>query len=84
MRFSPYAYTDANVKASFPKLLAATGEMTPERAEWCSEELERQQSLRSPEIGFDVLARVPRSIRLSLLESLGDTPAVGTQVSTEV
>jgi hypothetical protein len=75
--------TNPSVKASFPKLLAATGEMTPERADWCREELERQQSLRSPEIGYDVLAGVPRSVSLCLLESLGETPSTGTQVSPE-
>ena len=48
-----------NVKASLPRLLAATGEITAERANWCREELGRQRSLRSPEIGYDVLRECP-------------------------
>jgi hypothetical protein len=93
LRFDPevatqsFAYlktsTNPSVKASFPKLLAAIGEMTAERAGWCRAELERQQSLRSPEIGFDVLARVSRSVSLCLLESLGETQSAGTRVSPE-
>ncbi len=75
--------TNPNVKASFPKLLAVTGEMTAERADWCREELERQQSLRSPEIGYDVLARVARGVGLCLLESLGEGSPGGTQISLE-
>jgi hypothetical protein len=82
---SSHMKTSANssVKASFPKLLAATGEMTSERADWCREELKHQKSLVSPEIGYDVLARVPRSVSLCLLESLGETPSAGTQLSIE-
>jgi hypothetical protein len=93
LRFDPevaeqvfaYLRTSANpsVRASFPKLLAATAEMTLERADWCREELRRQQSLASPEIGYDALARVARSVSLSLLESLGETPSAGTQLSPE-
>lgn len=74
---------NSSVKASFPRLLAATGEMTVERADWCRGELERQQSLSSPEIGYDVLAQVPRSIGICLLESLGETPSVGIQTLSE-
>jgi hypothetical protein len=93
LRFDPeaagqmFAYlttsTNSSVKASFPKLLAMTAEMTLERTDWCRAELRRQQSLSSPEIGYDVLARVPRSISLCLLESLGETQAAGAQVSPE-
>jgi hypothetical protein len=75
--------TNPNVKASFPKLLALTAEMTLQTADWCREELLRQRSLRNPEIGYDVLARVPRSVFLCLLESLGETPSTGTHVSPE-
>lgn len=93
LRFDPeaaaqmFAYlttsSNSSVKASFPKLLAMTAEMTLERTDWCRAELRRQRSLSSPEIGYDVLARVPRSISLCLLESLGETPAAGAQVSPE-
>jgi hypothetical protein len=93
LRFDPevaaqmFAYlrtsTNSSVKASFPKLLAVTAEMTLERADWCRQELRRQHSLSSPEIGYDALARVPRSVSLCLLESLGETPAAGAQVSPE-
>jgi hypothetical protein len=76
--------TNPCVKASFPKLLAAIGQMTPERADWCREELGRQRLLRSPEIGYDVLAGVPRSVGLCLLESLGQTPSAGTYASPEI
>jgi hypothetical protein len=93
LRFDPeaaaqmFAYlttsTSSSVKASFPKLLAMTAEMTLERADWCRQELRRQQSLSSPEIGYDALTRVPRSVSLCLLESLGETASVGTRVSPE-
>ncbi len=75
--------TNSSVKASFPKLLAVTAEMTLDLTDWCRAELRRQQSLSSGEIGYDLLARVPRSISLCLLESLGETPAAGAQVSPE-
>lgn len=73
--------TNTGVKASFPKLLATAGEMTIERANWCREELSRQQSLSSPDIGYDVLGGVARSVSLCLLESLGETPSAATRLS---
>jgi energy-coupling factor transporter ATP-binding protein EcfA2 len=76
--------TNSSVKASFPKLLAATGEMTAERADWCRQELERQRSLRSPEFGYDALSRVPSSVIVCLLESLGEVPSASTGVSTDI
>jgi hypothetical protein len=89
LRFDPEAATQSfahlktstnpGVKASFPKLLAAAGEMIAERAHWCREELERQQLLRSPENGYDILARAPRSVSLCLLESLAETPRLYAQ-----
>jgi len=77
------ASLNPSVKASFPRLLAATGEMTPERIDWCREELGRQQSSSSPQIGYDVLEQVPRSVTLCLLESIGETASPGTQLSPE-
>jgi hypothetical protein len=76
--------TNPSVKASFPKLLAATGEMTAERANWCRQELERQRSLRSPEFGYDALSRVPSSVIVCLLESLGEVPSASTEVSPDI
>lgn len=71
------------IKASVPKLLAAAGKMTVVRAEWCRQEIERQQASVSPEIGYDITVTVPRSVVSCLLESIGETPTGGTVAAPE-
>jgi hypothetical protein len=93
LRFDPlvaeycFAYvklaSNPDVKVSFPRILAAAGEMTAERAAWCREELERQQAIESPEFGFDVLAQTPRSLYLCLLDSLGETTSFASQLTPD-
>jgi hypothetical protein len=75
--------SNPRIKASFPKLLAAAGEMTVERAEWCRKEIERQQVSVSPEIGYDITVTGPRSVVSCLLESIGETLSRGTVTAPE-
>jgi energy-coupling factor transporter ATP-binding protein EcfA2 len=67
-----FSTTNPSVKASFPKILAFSGSFTAERDKWCRDELQRQRSLQSPEVGYDLLAKVTRAVSLCLLESLGE------------
>jgi hypothetical protein len=67
-----YTSTNPSVKASFSKLLASSGSFTPERESWCKDELQRQSGPQIPEIGYDLLTRSTRAVRLCLLESLGE------------
>jgi hypothetical protein len=76
--------SNSDVKASFPRLIAATGGMTTERLTWCSRELERQTQMESPEFGFDVLSRSQRSIRLTLLDAVGAVDGVNSSSHIDV
>ena len=67
-----FSTINPSVKASFPKILAFSGSFTAERDKWCRDELQRQRSLQSPEVGYDLLAKVTRAVSLCLLESLGE------------
>jgi hypothetical protein len=71
-----FSTVNPSVKATFPKILAASGSFTAERDKWCRDELARQRALQSPEIGYDLLAKVPRAVSLCLLDSLGETSPV--------
>jgi hypothetical protein len=42
---------------------------------WCRDELARQNSLVIPDIGFDLLAKTTRSVRLSVFEALEGSSA---------
>jgi hypothetical protein len=77
------ASTNPTVKASFPRLLGAIGEVTPERADWCVQELGRQKLLKCPEIGYDALARTARSVTLCVLESLGGAGSADGRLSLQ-
>lgn len=68
-------FTSANptIKASFSKILAFSGSFTVERDKWSREEIGRQISLHSPEVGYDLLAKMPRTVNLCLIESLGES-----------
>jgi hypothetical protein len=71
-------FTTANptIKASFAKILAFSGSFTVDRDKWCREEIGRQISLKSPEVCYDLLAKMPRTVNLCLLESLGEASSL--------
>lgn len=69
--------TDPSVKSSFPKLLAFSRGISSELDKWCREELARQEARSIPEIGYDLLAKSTRSVRLCLLETLEGAPLSG-------
>jgi hypothetical protein len=71
-----FASANPTIKASFSKILAFSGSFTIERDQWSREEIERQRSLQSPEVGYDVLAKIPRTVNLCLLESLGEASSL--------
>jgi len=72
-----------SVKASFARLLAFGASLTAERDVWCRAELERQNSLKSPELGYDLLAKRTRAVSACLFESLGEVLPVSEPLITE-
>jgi hypothetical protein len=78
-----FSTTNSSVKASFPRLLAFSGNLTTERDAWCRKELEHQDSLEWPELGYDLLARRTRAVRVCLLESIGEALTVSEPLTIE-
>ena len=72
-----------SVKASFARLLAFGASLTTERDGWCRAELQRQNSLTSPELGYDLLAKRTRSVSACMFESLGEVLPVSEPLITE-
>lgn len=72
-----------SVKASFARLLAFGASLTAERDVWCRAELERQNLLKSPELGYDLLAKRTRAVSACLFESLGEVLPVSEPLITE-
>lgn len=61
----------SSFKATIPRLISASGKMTPEFRKWCIGELNNQLSPRnSPEIGMDLIAGELRPVAHSLLDIL--------------
>ena len=50
---------------------------------WCRRELERQDSLESPEFGYDLLSKRTRAVSACLFESLGEVLPVSERLITE-
>jgi hypothetical protein len=71
-----FTSANPNIKASFSKILAFSGSFTVDRDRWSREEIGRQESLQSPEVGYDLLAKMPRTVNLCLLESLGEASSL--------
>jgi hypothetical protein len=61
--------------ASFSKILAFSGSFTVDRDRWSREET-GEESLKSPEVGYDLLAKMPRTVNFCLLESLGEASSL--------
>jgi hypothetical protein len=72
-----------SVKASFARLLALGSGLIAERDAWCRAELERQNSLMSPELGYDLLAKRTRAVTTCLFESLGELLPVSEPLMPE-
>ena len=60
-----------NLKATFSRVLAAAGAMTPEEYEWARREAETQIKAEFPDVGFDLIAERTRSLASCLLDVLG-------------
>jgi hypothetical protein len=71
-----FTSANPNIKASFSKILAFSGSFTVDRDRWSRDEIGRQESLQSPEVGYDLLAKMPRTVNLCLLESLGEASSL--------
>jgi hypothetical protein len=78
-----FSTTNPSVKASFARLVASSSGLTAERDAWCRGELERQNSLESPEFGYDLLAKRTRTVSACLFESLGEVLPVSEPLITE-
>ena len=57
-------------KASVPRLLASANGVSSEVLQFCANEIDRQNQLESPELGFDVVSAEIRGVYLSLLDAL--------------
>jgi hypothetical protein len=55
--------------------LAFSGSFTVDRDRWSREET-GEESLKSPEVGYDLLAKMPRTVNFCLLESLGEASSL--------
>lgn len=62
-----------SLKASIPRLLASATKIPGDLSDWCKEELTRQAALRSPELGYDIIARQVQGITISLFEVLRES-----------
>ncbi|MFC1836968.1 hypothetical protein ACFL2Q_19980, partial [Thermodesulfobacteriota bacterium] len=59
---------DPSEKASFARLLAMAGGLSPQFRDWCREEADRQLNSSFPEIGFDLVEGELRPVLHSLLD----------------
>jgi transcriptional regulator with XRE-family HTH domain len=76
-----FATVNPSAKASFSRILASSSSFSVERDKWRREELERQRNAQSPEIGYDLLAKITRGVSLCLLESLGEAMPLDLSVA---
>jgi hypothetical protein len=68
---SLYNNSCSSFKATIPRLISASGKITPEFRKWCTEELNNQLSpTNSPEIGMDLVAGELRPVAHSILDIL--------------
>ena len=66
-----YVSPNPSIKASFSKILALSGSFTIDRDKWSREEIARQASCTSPEVGYDLVAKMPRAVTLFSSSPLG-------------
>lgn len=65
--------SDADVKATVPRILSQAGDIRTELVEWTKRELLLQLSYQdTPDVGFDLTYGADRSVALSLLEVVED------------